>query len=78
MFHVGDTRAKTELVRHLASGTGRRILFMRTKHHARKRARQLTESVVPSVSLHGNLSQPARDRNLAPLRRQHRPRGPHR
>jgi superfamily II DNA/RNA helicase len=65
VFHVADTKAKTELVRHLASGTGRRILFMRTKHQARKLARQLTESGVPSVDLHGNLSQPARDRNLA-------------
>ena len=50
---------------HLASGTGRRILFMRTKHQARKLAKQLTESGVPSVDLHGNLSQNARDRNLA-------------
>jgi len=38
---------------------------MRTKHQARKLARQLTEAGVPSVDLHGNLSQPARDRNLA-------------
>jgi superfamily II DNA/RNA helicase len=52
-------------VHRLASGTGRRILFMRTKHHARKLARQLTQAGVPSVDLHGNLSQPARDRNLA-------------
>ena len=49
----------------LASGTGRRILFMRTKHQARKLAKQLTDAGVPSVDLHGNLSQPARDRNLA-------------
>ncbi|MFY9492091.1 MAG: C-terminal helicase domain-containing protein, partial [Mycobacterium sp.] len=31
----------------------------------RKLARQLTEAGIPSVDLHGNLSQPARDRNLA-------------
>ena len=49
----------------LASGTGRRILFMRTKHQARKLAKQLTDAGMPSVDLHGNLSQPARDRNLA-------------
>jgi hypothetical protein len=55
----------TELVRHLASGTGRRILFMRTEHQDRKLARQLAESGVPSVNLQGNLSQPARERNLA-------------
>jgi superfamily II DNA/RNA helicase len=65
VFHVTGVQAKKELVHHLASGQGRRILFMRTKHQARKLARELTESGVPSVDLHGNLSQPARDRNLA-------------
>jgi superfamily II DNA/RNA helicase len=65
VFHVAGNDAKKELVHRLASGTGRRILFMRTKHQARKLARQLTEAGVPSVDLHGNLSQPARDRNLA-------------
>lgn len=65
VFHVSGVQAKKELVHRLASGTGRRILFMRTKHQARKLARQLTESGVPAVDLHGNLSQPARDRNLA-------------
>lgn len=65
VFHVAGVQAKRELVHHLASGTGRRILFMRTKHQAKKLAKQLTEAGVPSVDLHGNLSQPARDRNLA-------------
>jgi superfamily II DNA/RNA helicase len=65
VFHVAGVAAKTELVHRLAAGTGRRILFMRTKHQARKLARQLTDSGVPAVDLHGNLSQPARDRNLA-------------
>jgi len=65
VFHVASAEAKKELVHRLASGTGRRILFMRTKHQARKLAKQLTESGVPSVDLHGNLSQPARERNLA-------------
>ncbi|WP_418002213.1 DEAD/DEAH box helicase [Mycobacterium sp. PDNC021] len=65
VFHVSGAAEKNALVQRLASGTGRRILFMRTKHQARKLARQLTEAGVPSVDLHGNLSQPARDRNLA-------------
>lgn len=65
VFHVSGAAAKKELVHHLASGTGRRILFMRTKHHARKLAKELTDAGVPSVDLHGNLSQNARDRNLA-------------
>lgn len=65
VFDVDGVEAKKALVEKLASGTGRRILFMRTKHQARKLARQLTESGIPSVDLHGNLSQAARDRNLA-------------
>ena len=65
VFHVGGVQEKKDLVHRLASGTGRRILFMRTKHQARKLAKQLTDSGVPSVDLHGNLSQPARERNLA-------------
>ncbi|OBI84517.1 DEAD/DEAH box helicase [Mycobacterium asiaticum] len=65
VFHVASNEAKKELVHRLASGSGRRILFLRTKHQARKLAKQLTEAGVPAVDLHGNLSQPARDRNLA-------------
>ncbi|WBU37627.1 DEAD/DEAH box helicase [Homoserinibacter sp. YIM 151385] len=65
VFEVESVDAKKELVRTLASGTGRRILFMRTKHHAKRLAQQLTASGIPAVDLHGNLSQPQRDRNLA-------------
>jgi superfamily II DNA/RNA helicase len=65
VFEVDGVDTKRELVQALASGMGRRILFMRTKHHAKKLARQLTEAGIPSVDLHGNLSQPQRDRNLA-------------
>ncbi|WP_353987262.1 DEAD/DEAH box helicase [Ruicaihuangia caeni] len=64
VFMAETAEAKTQLVRTLASGTGRRILFMRTKHQAKKLARQLTQSGIPAVDLHGNLSQPQRDRNL--------------
>ena len=65
VFTMTDTDAKNEVVRTLASGTGRRILFMRTKHHAKKLAKKLTDQGIPAVDLHGNLSQPQRDRNLA-------------
>ena len=65
VFEATDVEAKRLLVQKLASGSGRRILFMRTKHHAKKLAKQLTDSGIPSVDLHGNLSQVARDRNLA-------------
>ncbi|BBE23979.1 hypothetical protein MN0502_28620 [Arthrobacter sp. MN05-02] len=62
---IGDQTQKKQLIVQLASGTGRRLLFMRTKHHARKLAKTLTDAGIPAVDLHGNLSQNARDRNLA-------------
>jgi superfamily II DNA/RNA helicase len=65
VFEVDGADSKKELVEKLASGSGRRILFMRTKHHAKKLAKALTDAGIPSVDLHGNLSQVARDRNLA-------------
>jgi superfamily II DNA/RNA helicase len=65
VFGTDDTETKKRLIHALASGTGRRILFMRTKHHAKKLAQQLTAAGIPAVDLHGNLSQPQRDRNLA-------------
>ncbi len=65
LFTVPGAEAKKAVVHHLASGTGRRLLFTRTKHQARKLARQLTAAGIPAVDLHGNLSQPARERNLA-------------
>jgi superfamily II DNA/RNA helicase len=56
---------KAAIVRDLAAGRGRSVLFTRTKHQAKKLAKQLTESGIPAVDLHGNLSQGARERNLA-------------
>ncbi|MDQ1549956.1 MAG: hypothetical protein QOD27_1614, partial [Microbacteriaceae bacterium] len=65
VFEVDSVEAKRLLIERLASGTGRRILFMRTKHHAKKLAKSLTDAGIPAVDLHGNLSQVQRDRNLA-------------
>lgn len=62
---ASDMDGKKALVGELASGQGRRILFTRTKHQAKRLAKQLTASGIPAVDLHGNLSQNARDRNLA-------------
>jgi len=64
LFEVRDAEAKKAVVHHLASGTGRRLLFMRTKHQAKKLAKQLTMDGIPAVDLHGNLAQAARERNL--------------
>ncbi|WP_409332113.1 DEAD/DEAH box helicase [Trujillonella humicola] len=64
--HVLQVQAadKAEVVRELASGLGRSVLFTRTKHQAKKLAKHLTAAGVPAVDLHGNLSQNARERNL--------------
>ena len=64
--HVLEVAAdgKGTLVRELASGQGRTVLFTRTKHSAKKLAKQLAAAGIPAVDLHGNLSQNARERNL--------------
>ncbi len=56
---------KALVVRELASGAGRSLLFTRTKHGARKLATDLARNGIPAVELHGNLSQAQRSRNLA-------------
>jgi superfamily II DNA/RNA helicase len=65
VFAAADAAAKKDLVHALASGTGRRIMFTRTKHVAKRWARDLTAAGIPAADLHGNLSQGQRDRNLA-------------
>jgi superfamily II DNA/RNA helicase len=67
VFTVEATQ-KNDVVHELASGQGRSVLFTRTKHGAKKLARQLTQAGVPAVDLHGNLAQNARDRNLEAFR----------
>ena len=64
VFHVSRDDKPT-VVRELVSGRGRTLAFTRTKHGAKKLAKQLTQSGIPAVELHGNLSQSARQRNLA-------------
>lgn len=65
--HVFETTQgdRHELVRTLASGKGRRMLFTRTKFQTQKLAKDLTKNGIPAAELHGNLSQNQRDRNLA-------------
>ncbi len=56
---------RNEVIRQLAIGGGRRMLFTRTKFGAKKWASALSKNGIPAVDLHGNLSQNARERNLA-------------
>ena len=65
VWMVADKTAKDALVVRLASGTGQRILFTRTKHLARRLARKLVLSGIPAVELQGNMSQNARERAMA-------------
>ncbi|RKQ85222.1 superfamily II DNA/RNA helicase [Mycolicibacterium mucogenicum 261Sha1.1M5] len=65
IFEVSGKGQKDALIEALASGTARRIMFTRMKHQAKKLAKQLTAAGIPAVELQGNLSQNARDRNLA-------------
>lgn len=60
-----DQADKQQIVRELVSGHQRTVAFTRTKHAAKKLARQLTAAGIPAADLHGNLSQGARQRNLA-------------
>ena len=55
---------RTAVIAALVAGHDRSLIFTRTKHGARKLARQLTAAQVPATELHGNLSQAVRERNL--------------
>jgi superfamily II DNA/RNA helicase len=59
------TADRVGVVTALAGGSGRSLVFTRTKHAARRLARQLSASGIPAAELHGDLSQGARERNLA-------------
>nr|AGC72496.1 ATP-dependent RNA helicase [uncultured bacterium A1Q1_fos_2059] len=67
VLHI-DQGHKLPILVDLTSAPGRTVVFTRTKHRAKTLARQLNGSGVPTVELHGNLSQNARDRNLEALK----------
>ncbi|MEW1955867.1 DEAD/DEAH box helicase [Terrabacter sp. NPDC080008] len=63
VLHVGAD-AHLPIILDLTAAPGRKVVFTRTKHRAKKLAKQLNASGVPAVELHGNLSQGARTRNM--------------
>jgi superfamily II DNA/RNA helicase len=63
VLHI-DRDARLPILVDLASAPGRTVVFTRTKRGAKTLARQLNAKGVPSVELHGNLSQNARTRNM--------------
>jgi superfamily II DNA/RNA helicase len=77
---VGPAQAPTAMIHHLltvtpddrvgvvaalAGGSSRSLVFTRTKRAAHKLARQLAMAGIPAGELHGDLTQGARERNLA-------------
>jgi superfamily II DNA/RNA helicase len=63
IFHV-RAEARLPVLVDLTSAPGRTMIFTRTKHGAKKLSKQLNASGIPTVELHGNLSQNARTRNM--------------
>ena len=60
---------KSGVVQRLVGGQGRTVAFTRTKHRAKKLAKELTAAGIPAVDLHGNLSQAARSATSPPSAR---------
>jgi len=56
-----------DVISDLCAAPGRSLVFTRTKHGARKLTAALVQAGIPSVELHGDLSQAVRARNLAAL-----------
>ncbi|WP_460824098.1 DEAD/DEAH box helicase [Nocardioides ungokensis] len=59
-----DREHRVPVLVDLTSAPGRTVVFTRTKHGAKALTRQLNKNGVPTVELHGNLSQNARTRNM--------------
>ncbi|GAA4252548.1 DEAD/DEAH box helicase [Dactylosporangium darangshiense] len=63
VLHVRDEE-RFEVLADLAAAPGRAMVFTRTKRGAKTLTRRLVAAGVPAVELHGDLGQPARNRNL--------------
>jgi len=62
-----DQREKRGIIEQLASGSGKTLIFARTRAFAEELADQLDDAGIPAVSLHGDLNQARRTRNLEKL-----------
>jgi superfamily II DNA/RNA helicase len=59
-----EQRDKRELIRELASGEGKTLVFTRTRAFAEEMSDFLEDAGIPATSLHGDLNQSRRTRNL--------------
>ncbi len=62
-----EQRDKGEIIEQLASGEHRTLIFARTRAFAEQLADRLEDAGIPATSLHGDLNQSRRTRNLALL-----------
>ncbi|WP_347403210.1 DEAD/DEAH box helicase [Limobrevibacterium gyesilva] len=68
VIFVETARKRAVLFDLLSGNQGRTLVFTRTKHGADRVVRYLEESGVPAAAIHGNKSQPQRERALAAFR----------
>ena len=59
-----EQRDKTRIIEELAAGEGKTLIFARTRAFAEQLADQLEDAGIPATSLHGDLNQSRRTRNL--------------
>ncbi|PPH24751.1 DEAD/DEAH box helicase [Rathayibacter toxicus] len=62
-----DHRDKVPIIEQLAARAGKTLIFARTRAFAEQLAEQLDYADIPATSLHGDLNQSRRSRNLALL-----------
>lgn len=62
-----EQRDKRAIIEQLASGEGKTLIFSRTRAFAEELADDLADAGIPAVSLHGDLNQARRTRNLERL-----------
>ena len=62
-----EQREKSAIIEQLVQGEGKTLIFARTRAYAEQLADQLEDAGVPATSLHGDLNQSRRTRNLQML-----------
>ncbi|KQO61488.1 DEAD/DEAH box helicase [Curtobacterium sp. Leaf261] len=62
-----EQRQKDEIIEELSSGPGKTLVFARTRAYAERIADQLEDAGIRATSLHGDLNQARRTRNLSLL-----------
>jgi superfamily II DNA/RNA helicase len=67
MVFVLEHRNKAEIIRELCDRDGKTLVFSRTRSYAEQLADDLDDSNIPATSLHGDLNQSRRTRNLQML-----------